>query len=444
MHASSLENMQKCYERYICGDYLASSEGLMVLDIGGANVNGTYADIFSQEKFKYTAADISPSVGVDVVLDDPYRLPFDDTSVDIVISGQAFEHVEFFWLLFVEMSRVVKDNGWIFLIAPSGGPIHRYPVDCYRFYPDAYAALAKYGGVNLIGVHHDDRGPWNDLVGVFSKMPTPGKDLPEEWRPLDASEMNRYLSDRIPVATDVDPRTEEMERVSGEAQYLKVLSMLHDALNPKLYLEIGVRRGSSLALAKCSAIAIDPDPEISGEAYSQVDLFRMPSDHYFERHWPLTTARQLVDFAFIDGMHLFEFVLRDFINLEARMSAGAVIAVDDIFPNHPVQAERRRETRVWTGDVWKFLICLRECRPDLELTMVDTSPTGLLIIRGLNRNNRTLVNRYNPIVRKYGALQLDDYRGVVLERQDAVSPSSEAFAGLLEKIRLEVQRRRQA
>jgi SAM-dependent methyltransferase len=169
VHASSLENMQKCYERYVCGEYLQNRQELLVLDIGGANINGSYADIFSQDKFIYLAADISPSEGVDIVLDDPYKLPLKNDSVDIVISGQAFEHVEFFWLLFEEMVRVLKSDGWLFLIAPSAGPVHRYPVDCYRFYPDAYHALAKYTGIRLMSVFHDQREPWQDLVGVFSK-----------------------------------------------------------------------------------------------------------------------------------------------------------------------------------------------------------------------------------------------------------------------------------
>ena len=71
------------------------------------------------------------------------------------------------------MVRVLKSNGFIFLIAPSAGQIHRYPVDCYRFYPEAYKALAKYTNCQLIDVWIDERGPWNDLVGIFSRNEAP-------------------------------------------------------------------------------------------------------------------------------------------------------------------------------------------------------------------------------------------------------------------------------
>ncbi|MDO9191143.1 MAG: methyltransferase type 11, partial [Sulfurimicrobium sp.] len=60
--------------------------------------------------------------------------------------------------------------------APSRGPEHRYPVDCWRYYPDGYAALAKYGGLELLEVNTDwdpssdlDSAPWGDTVGVFRK-----------------------------------------------------------------------------------------------------------------------------------------------------------------------------------------------------------------------------------------------------------------------------------
>ena len=108
MHQTSLENMQKCYERFVKTRDWPGRKTIDVIDIGGANVNGSYADIFSGHEFTYRAADINPAATVDILLEDPYVLPFQDNSVDIVISGQAFEHVEFFWLLFEEMVRVIK------------------------------------------------------------------------------------------------------------------------------------------------------------------------------------------------------------------------------------------------------------------------------------------------------------------------------------------------
>src|SRR5580704_11397421 len=165
MHASSMENMRICYRRFIEGGPIESMREVLVLDVGGADINGSYREIFNEPQFTYIGADVALTEGVSLVLKDPHRLPLDNASIDIVLSGQTLEHCEFFWLAFAEMVRVVKPDGYLFLIAPSAGPIHRYPVDCYRFYPDAFAALAKYANCQLIDVWCDERGPWRDLVG---------------------------------------------------------------------------------------------------------------------------------------------------------------------------------------------------------------------------------------------------------------------------------------
>jgi glycosyltransferase involved in cell wall biosynthesis len=298
------------------------------------------------------------------------------------------EHCGFFWRSFGEMSRVCSPTGMIFLIAPSAGPIHRYPVDCYRFYPDAYRALAKHAGVHLVEVFHDDRGPWADLVGVFSK-------LPREPRPFASISPDAELA----VEPAEDPERSGETLRSG-ASYLDALSLMHDLLEPRSYWEIGVRKGRSLALARCPAVGIDPYPEVANPP-ENAEIFSETSDSFFAngRDKGLISP----DLAFIDGMHLFEYAIRDFIHLEERMQPDGVIVVDDVAPRFAVQAERQRRTRAWTGDVWKLEACLRKHRPDLKLTRLTTAPCGLLVVRGLNPRNRTLRQRYNPICREFMA-----------------------------------------
>ncbi|MCU0836946.1 MAG: class I SAM-dependent methyltransferase, partial [Chromatiaceae bacterium] len=86
MHPSSLENMQKCHARFFARSPLAERDRLRVLDIGGADVNGSYRTVFAGPRFDYRTADLSPGPGVDLVLTDPYRIPVPDGSVDIVLS----------------------------------------------------------------------------------------------------------------------------------------------------------------------------------------------------------------------------------------------------------------------------------------------------------------------------------------------------------------------
>lgn len=171
MHTSSLAHVQGLVHKY-----LANSTGvpLKVVDIGSYDVNGSYKQFFLHPSWQYTGVDLAKGPNVDVVLESPYRLPFESFSVDVIVSGQAFEHVEYFWCSWLEMVRVLKPGGFIFLLAPSRGPEHSYPQDCWRFYPDAYRALAKYANVELLQVSTDwephpseDSAAWGDTVGVF-------------------------------------------------------------------------------------------------------------------------------------------------------------------------------------------------------------------------------------------------------------------------------------
>lgn len=448
MHASSLENMQKCYERYVLGEFEDSRSQICVLDVGGANVNGTYADIFSESKYKYQVLDIAPGPGVDRVLDDPYRFDQEAETADLVISGQAFEHVEFFWALFQEMCRVVKKDGFIFLIAPSDGPVHRYPVDCYRFKPDAYAALAKFGGIRLIEVWMDTRGPWQDLVGVFSKtdydrprLDALRRRLADKFRMtrgtgawsamyrlsrrLFASGLNRYMA-QAPVPRAAPRQDAEMEPIAGTLPSREVLRRIHSTFQPRFYLEIGVRTGLSLSLASCFSVGVDPDPRTASATLANAEIYRETSDFFFEESADEVLTGRPLDLAFIDGMHRFEFALRDFMQIEKRALSTSVIVIDDIYPNHLKQASRSRGTTVWAGDVWKLYLCLKNSRPDLRLFPLDAAPTGVLVVTGLNPRNLVLWESYNGLVRLYAQMDLMDYRALILGRAEAQSPIDNA------------------
>ena len=181
MHQSSLEHVER-----LVGRHLNDRAALRVIDIGSYDVNGSYKRFFNRPGWRYTGVDLTPGPNVDVVLESPYRLPLASHSVDVIVSGQAFEHIEFFWLTWLEMARVLRPGGLIFLLAPSRGPEHRYPQDCWRFYPDGYRALAAWGALELLEVSTDwephpseDSAAWGDTVGVFRQ---PALSAPTRWR----------------------------------------------------------------------------------------------------------------------------------------------------------------------------------------------------------------------------------------------------------------------
>jgi len=477
MHATSQENMQKCYKRYLEHSFIDAREKIVVLELGSADVNGGYRELFSHPKFEYCGADLIKAQGVDLVLKSPYEIPLADAYADVVVSGQMLEHCAYFWLSFQEMVRVLKPDGLLFLIAPSAGPIHRYPVDCYRFYPDAYKALADLTGCYLVDSWLDERGPWKDLVGVFSKQQqakwagntATGRTFPKAFANIEKGSWltrswtglvsvfskqqppkkagntatNRSSGETAlsgekepslapPVIANNNPR---LNVVSGATSYLDLLEIIHRELAPRLYLEVGVRNGNSFRLAGCASIGIDPEPKLSQSLLQSATIYRRTSDDFFEVDAEHAIPGK-IDLAFIDGMHHFEYVLRDFINVELYSASTTVVVVDDIFPNHPVQAKRRRESIVWTGDVWKLPACLKKFRSDLILIPVNTSPAGSLLIAGLDPSSRELSEKYNIIVRQF-VTEADDTPPVgVLRRRTAIQPDDPRIIDLLRLLRL--------
>ena len=170
--------------------------------------------------------------------------------------------------------------------------------------------------------------------------------------------------------------------------YLTTLGSLHNSRRVERYLEIGTQSGGSLKRAIGQAIAIDPEFRLDTADWGQrpgLHLFEMTSDAFFANHDPRAVLDGPIDLAFIDGMHLADYVLRDFVNVERYCAPGALIVLHDAIPGNFEMTERVRRTaerrdralaNAWTGDVWRILPILRRERPDLRIQILDCEPTG--------------------------------------------------------------------
>jgi len=160
MHTSSVDKMKAFRDHYLAPK---ADQRLRILDIGAQEVheNGSYKPLFRDyPNWTYQGADMVAGRNVDIVLTDPYDWrQVASNSVDVLISGQAFEHIEFFWLTMTEVARVLKPGGICCIIAPSSGYEHRYPVDCWRFYPDGFRALARWANLEVL----EATTQWEDL-----------------------------------------------------------------------------------------------------------------------------------------------------------------------------------------------------------------------------------------------------------------------------------------
>ncbi|MEX0347715.1 MAG: TylF/MycF/NovP-related O-methyltransferase [Rhizobiaceae bacterium] len=172
--------------------------------------------------------------------------------------------------------------------------------------------------------------------------------------------------------------------------YLDALQMAHEILQPDLYFEIGCRRGISLALSRCPAVAVDPDFDISAALMAPTRLFKQTSDDFFARPDVSSVLGQPIDLAFIDGMHLVEYALRDFANIEKVSSRSTVILIDDVLPTKIEWATRERKGQYWTGDIYRLIPILRTYRPDLRVRVYDIEEKGIAVVSNLSPENCVL------------------------------------------------------
>ena len=224
----------------------------------------------------------------------------------------------------------------------------------------------------------------------------------------------------------VTTKTPAGARARVPMRYLDFLGELHARLRPRTYLEVGVRGGHSLARARPQTVSVGIDPEfaIKVPLRGTVSLERTTSDEYFARRDAADWLGGEVELAFIDGMHLFEFALRDFINVEKHCTWSSVIVFDDMFPRNVDEAARDRHTNAWTGDVFHMQHVLREYRPDLTVLVADTQPTGLLLVTGLDPASTVLEDAYDEIVERYVKDDPQDVPDDVLHRAGALDPAA--------------------
>jgi SAM-dependent methyltransferase len=148
-----------------------------IVDLGSQDVNGTLRD-HCPPNAHYIGLDMAPAKGVDVVVGT--NLPFADNTIDAIVTSSAFEHDVCFWETFLELTRMLRPGGLLYVNAPSNDAFHRYPLDCWRFYPDAGVALVQWAARRGIEVEVMESfvalpkaESWADFVAVFRKAGGP-------------------------------------------------------------------------------------------------------------------------------------------------------------------------------------------------------------------------------------------------------------------------------
>lgn len=212
----------------------------------------------------------------------------------------------------------------------------------------------------------------------------------------------------------VEPRWLQAQITLGSEYYFDVLKRIHAHLMPRTYVEVGVFRGESLKLATppTQAIGIDPEPQLVFPLAENHRLFAETSDAFFaSRDLCAEFGGMPVDLAFIDGMHHFEFALRDFANLERYCTRGSTVLIHDCYPLDRETSRRGGSPPFWSGDIWRLIVLLKKYRTDLAVHTIGAPPTGLGLVRNLDPGSRFLSENHDQLCQEFLALDysyLDD------------------------------------
>jgi SAM-dependent methyltransferase len=235
MHDTAFEIGRKFFEIYL------KNNSPLIVEIGAFNVNGSLRDC-CPEGVIYLGLDFKHGPGVDIVIKPKEAVPLRSEFADVIVSTSQMEHDPVFWTTFLELVRVLKQDGILYLNAPSNGCYHRYPADCWRFYPDSGKALeewARSNGYDLVLVEsfiaERMADQWNDFVAVFKKADTMNDSghafLSDHVR---CTNVRMWKSDVIVRARDLSEDMVLLNRSAAEAYSIREDAALLTAERPDL------------------------------------------------------------------------------------------------------------------------------------------------------------------------------------------------------------------
>jgi len=194
----------------------------------------------------------------------------------------------------------------------------------------------------------------------------------------------------------------------------RFLPELQDYLNPKVhrydiinylakkhhfvnYLEIGVYQGQNIRKVEIEhKDGVDPGNE--GFIIPEVN-YPITSDEFFE----LIKGHDIkYDIIFIDGLHHSEQVIKDINNSLNHIVDDGYVILHDCNPLNYEMQTIPRNTIVWTGDVWKSIINVKNTNNNITIKVVDTD-FGIGIIQKkpsmFNYEHITSLNDWNYFVK---------------------------------------------
>jgi len=189
---------------------------MRVLEIGSREVTGPSNARNELSKAEYVGFDYYPGDNVDVV-GDAHKLSsyFEQgEKFDIVYSSACFEHFAMPWLAAVEISKVLKVGGFVFVETHFSFSSHERPWNFFQFSDMALKVLFS----EALGFECIEAGMSTPIVGRFSSLAAPYL----KNKPVGGLYCHsEYLGKKIRDVKNFDWKQIDLANVVGETKYPK-------------------------------------------------------------------------------------------------------------------------------------------------------------------------------------------------------------------------------
>ncbi len=169
-----------------------------ILEIGSRNVTGSTHRSHFSNCADYVGFDIHAGDGVDFV-GDAHKLSesFPSERFDFIFSVSVFEHLLFPWKVVLEINKVMRQEGYVFIATHPVWPAHELPWDFWRFPRDGFHALFnQYTGFEIVSL---TEGLPCKAYSLIEDAPTRGIcfETMNQGVALIARKIGRYRSDLL-------------------------------------------------------------------------------------------------------------------------------------------------------------------------------------------------------------------------------------------------------
>jgi ubiquinone/menaquinone biosynthesis C-methylase UbiE len=198
---------------YLCD--LSNKPGMRVLEIGAREVTGTSHARTILDQAEYVGFDYYPGKNVDVV-GDAHKLStyFDGEKFDVIYSTACFEHFAMPWVVAVEIAKLLKVGGLVFIETHFSFSSHERPWHFFQFSDMALKVLFS----QALGFECIEAGMSNPIVGRFSSF------ADDYLKNKPVGELychSGYLGRKTQDVQDFDWTQIDLASVVGQTQYPK-------------------------------------------------------------------------------------------------------------------------------------------------------------------------------------------------------------------------------